>query len=164
MSKRETKDANHLAYLKATLSEGKGKVKPFAGVGLPVKVVHFKDLPPALTIYSISLPKGLGKGDDLTMDVLAVFTHALQPFLEKINQANIQLLLYQESAQFLSPYVVKIQSFTVKLSDARIESYTKLENAKLQGSKLKYGPYENRPPLSYLPIDIHFENNQPFAI
>lgn len=156
--------ANHLAYLKATLSEGKGKVKPSPGVGLPVEVVHPKDFPPALTIYSVSLPKGLGKGDSLTLDVLAVLTHTLQPFPEKINQGDIQLLLFQESAQYLSPYAVKVQSLTVKLPEARIESYTKLENAKLQGSELKYGPYENLPPFSYLPIVIHFENNQPFAV
>ncbi|RDY02162.1 Dolichyl-diphosphooligosaccharide--protein glycosyltransferase subunit 1A [Mucuna pruriens] len=156
--------ANHFAYLKATLSEGKGKVKPSAGAGLPVEVVHPKDVPPALTIYSVSLPKGLGKGDSLTLDVLAVLTHILQPFPEKINQADIQLLLFQESAHYLSPYAVKVQSLTVKLPDARIESYTKLENAKLQGSELKYGPYENLPSFSYVPIVIHFENNQAFAV
>ncbi|XP_027354410.1 dolichyl-diphosphooligosaccharide--protein glycosyltransferase subunit 1A [Abrus precatorius] len=156
--------AIHLAYLTATLNEGKGKVKPSAGVGLPVKVVHPEDVPPFLTIYSVSLPKGLGKGDSLTLDVLAVFTHILEPFPEKITQADIQLLLCQESAHYLSLYPVKVQSLTVKLPDARIESYTKLENAKLQGSELKYGPYENLPPFSYLPIVIHFENNQPFAV
>ncbi|XP_061372782.1 dolichyl-diphosphooligosaccharide--protein glycosyltransferase subunit 1A [Gastrolobium bilobum] len=156
--------ANHLAYLTATLNEGKGKVKASAGVGLPVEVVHPKDVPPALTIYSVSLPSGVGKGDSLTLDVLAVFTHILEPFPEKITQADIQLLLFQESAHYLSPYAVKVQSLTVKLPDARIESYTKLENTKLQGSELKYGPYENLPPFSYLPIVIHFENNQPFAV
>ncbi|KAH1123694.1 hypothetical protein GLYMA_06G015400v4 [Glycine max] len=156
--------ASNLAYLKATLGDGKGKSKPSSGVGLPVEVVRPKDVPPSLTIYSVSLPKGLGKGDSLTLDVLAVFTHSLQPFPEKINQADIQLLLFQESAHYLSPYAVKVQSLTVKLPDARIESYTKLENAKLQGSELKYGPYENLPPFSYLPIVIHFENNQPFAV
>ena len=155
---------SNLAYLKAALGEGKGKAKPSSGVGLPVEVVHLKDVPPALTIYSVSLPKGLGKGDILTLDVLAVFTHSLQPFPEKINQADIQLLLFQESARYLSPYAVKVQSLTVKLPDARIESYTKLGNAKLQGSELKYGPYENLPPFSYLPIVVHFENNQPFAV
>lgn len=156
--------AKHFTYLKVALSEGKGKVKPSAGVGLPVEVVHPNDVPPALTIYSVTLPKGLGKGDSLTLDVLAVLTHALQPFPEKINQADIQLLLFQDSAHYLSPYAIKVQSLTVKLPDARIESYTKLENAKLQGSELKYGPYENLPPFSYLPIVIHFENNKPFAV
>ena len=74
--------ASNLAYLKATLGDGKGKSKPSSGVGLPVEVVRPKDVPPSLTIYSVSLPKGLGKGDSLTLDVLAVFTHSLQPFPE----------------------------------------------------------------------------------
>lgn len=156
--------ANHLAYLKASLHEGKGKVKASAGVGLPVEAFHPKDVPPALTFYSISLPKGLGKGDSVMLDILAVFTHTLEPFPQKITQADIQLLLFQESAHYLSPYAVKVQSLTVKLPDARIESYTRLENTKLQGSELKYGPYENLPPFSYLAIVIHFENNQPFAV
>lgn len=156
--------AKHLAYLTVTLNEGKGKVKASGGVGLPIEVVHPKDVPPSLTIYSVSLPKGLGKGDSLTLDVLAVFTHILAPFPEKITQADVQLLLFQDSAQYLSLYAVKVQSLTVKLPEARIESYTKLENTKLQGSELKYGPYENLPPFSYLPIVIHFENNRPFAV
>lgn len=155
--------ANHLAHLTAKLSEGKGKGKT-SGVGLPVEVVHPEGVPSSLTIYSVTLPKGIGKGDSLTLDVLAVFTHTLEPFPEKITQADIQLLLFQESAHYLSPYAVKFQSLTVKLPDARIESYTKLDSAKLQGSELKYGPYENLPPFSYLPIVVHFENNRPFAV
>lgn len=156
--------AKYLAYLTVTVGEGRGKAKTSSGVGLPVEIVQPKDVPSSLTVYSVSLPKSLGKGDSLTLDVLAVFTHLLQPFPEKITQADIQLLLLQESAQYLSPYAVKVQSLNVKLPDARIESYTKLENTKLQGSELKYGPYENLPPFSYLPIVIHFENNQPFAV
>lgn len=155
---------NHLAHLTATLNEGRGKAKTSSGVGLPVEVVHPKGVPPKLTIYSVTLPKGLGKGDSLTLDVLAVFSHILKPFPEKITQADIQLLLFQESAYYISPYAVKVQSLTVKLPDARVESYTKLEDTKLQGSELKYGAYENLPPFSYLPIVIHFENNQPFAV
>lgn len=155
--------ANHLAHLTAKLIEGKGKGKT-SGVGLPVEVVHPEGVPSSLTIYSVTLPKGIAKGDSLTLDVLAVFTHTLEPFPEKITQADIQLLLFQESAHYLSPYAVKFQSLTVKLPDARIESYTKLDSAKLQGSELKYGPYENLPPFSYLPIVVHFENNRPFAV
>ncbi|CAJ2642786.1 dolichyl-diphosphooligosaccharide--protein glycosyltransferase subunit 1A isoform X2 [Trifolium pratense] len=157
--------AIHLAYLSATLNEGRGKAKPSSGVSLPYdEVVSPKDFPNSLKVYSVTLPKGLGKGDSLTLDVLAVFTHILQPFPEKITQADIQLLLFQESAHYLTPYPVKVQSLTVKLPDARIESYSKLENTKLQGSELKYGPYQNIPPFAYLPMVIHFENNQPFAV
>lgn len=153
----------HLAYLAATANEGKGKAKGLTN-SLAVQVVQPKDMPPALTFYSVSLPKGLAKGDTFTFDVLAVFTHVLQPFPEKITQAEIQLLVFQDSAHFLSPYAVKVQSLSVKLPDARIESYTRLDNTKIHGSEIKYGPYENLPPFSYSPIVVHFENKQPFAV
>ncbi|XP_059460364.1 dolichyl-diphosphooligosaccharide--protein glycosyltransferase subunit 1A [Corylus avellana] len=155
--------AKKLAHLVATPNEGKGKTKSSA-VSLPVEVVQPDGMPPALTFYSVSLPKGLGKGDTFTLDVLAVFTHALQPFPEKISQADIQLVVFYETAHYLSPYMVKVQSLSVKLPDARIESFTKIENAKIQGSEIKYGPYENLPPFSYSPIVVHFEGNQPFAV
>lgn len=158
------RQANHLAYLIAKVNGRKGKGKESDGSNLPVKVVVPKNMPPSLTIYSVSLPKGLGKGDSLLLDVLAVFTHSLKPFPEKITQADIQLVLFEESAHFLSPYAVKVQSLSVKLPDARIESYTKLENTKMHGSEIKYGPYENVPPFSYLPMVIHFESKHPFVV
>jgi len=108
--------AKNLAHLVATLNEGKGKAKSSA-VSLPVEVVHPKGMPPALTFYSVSLPKGLGKGDTFTLDVLAVFTHALQPFPEKISQADIQLVVFYETAHYLSPYMAKVQSLSVKLPE-----------------------------------------------
>ncbi|XP_015884116.1 dolichyl-diphosphooligosaccharide--protein glycosyltransferase subunit 1A [Ziziphus jujuba] len=153
----------HLAYLAASPNEGKGKAKVSSNA-YPVEAAQPKDVPPGLTFYSVSLPKGLGKGDSLTFDVLAVFTHTLQPFPEKITQADVQLLVFQESAHYLSPYQVKVQSLSVKLPDARIESYTRLENSKIHGSEIKYGPYENLPPFSYSPIVVHFESNEPFAV
>ncbi|KAK8681509.1 hypothetical protein V6N13_053911 [Hibiscus sabdariffa] len=155
--------AKNMAYLMATPHEGKGKVKNPV-VALPVEVVNPKDMPPALTFFSVSLPKGLAEGGSFTFDVLAVFTHALRPIPEQITQADIQLVLFQDSAYYLSPYAVKAQSLTVKLPDSRIESYTKLESTKIHGSEIKYGPYENLPAFSYSPIAVHFESNQPFAV
>lgn len=155
--------AKNLAYVSATTNEGKGKVKGSA-VSLPIQVANPKGMPPALSFYSASLPKGLGKGDSLTLDVLALFTHSLRPFPEQIAQADIQLVVFQDSAYYLSLYAVKVQSLIVKLPDTRIESYTKLENTKIHGSEIKYGPYENLPSFSYSPIAVHFESNQPFAV
>lgn len=152
-----------LAYLSAKPTEGKGKAKR-SDVTLPVEAANPKGMPSALTFYAVSLPKALGKGDSYTFDVLAVFTHALRPFPEKITQADIQLVVFQDSAYYLSPYAVKVQSLSVKLPEARIESYTKLENTKIHGSEIKYGPYENLPSFSYSPIVVHFESNQPFAV
>ncbi|KAG5542728.1 hypothetical protein RHGRI_015744 [Rhododendron griersonianum] len=98
--------AKNLAYLAAATNEGKGKSKGPA-TSLPIEVVQPNEMPPALIWYSVSLPKGLGKGESLTLDVLAVFTHALRPFPEKISQAENQLVAFQESVHYLSPYIVK---------------------------------------------------------
>ncbi|WZZ67291.1 LOW QUALITY PROTEIN: hypothetical protein YC2023_078661 [Brassica napus] len=51
--------------------------------------------------------------------------------------------MLQESAQYLSPYAVESQSLSIKLPNARVESDTKLEGTKVQGSEIKYGPYKN---------------------
>ncbi|KAI3465473.1 hypothetical protein Pfo_022136 [Paulownia fortunei] len=135
----------NLAFLSVMISEGKGKTK-------------------ALTWYSVSLPKELGKGGSLTLEVRAVFTHILRPFPEKITQADVQLVAFQDSAHYLSPYAVKVQSLTVKLPEPKVESYTKLENSKFSGSEIKYGPYENLPPFSYSPIVVHYVSNKPFSV
>ncbi|GAB4828454.1 Dolichyl-diphosphooligosaccharide--protein glycosyltransferase subunit 1A [Ancistrocladus abbreviatus] len=155
--------ATNLAFLSVEHSEGKGKSRGPA-VSLPVELIHPEGMPPALTFYSVSLPKQLGNRETLTLEVLAVFTHVLKPFPVEITQDNYQLVLFQDSAYYLSPYQVEVQTLNVKLPDARIESYTKLENTKLHGSEIKYGPYENQPSFSYSPIVIHFEDNQPFAV
>ncbi|CDP07265.1 unnamed protein product [Coffea canephora] len=155
--------SKNLAFLTATTTEEKGKSKS-SSQALPIKVVNPEGMPISLAWYSASLPKELGKGGQLTLEIRAVFTHALRPFPEKITQADAQLVVFQDSAYYLSPYVVKAQSFTVKLPEPRVESYTKLENAKLSGSEIKYGPYENIPPFSYTPIVVHFASNGPFAV
>ncbi|KAL2499207.1 Dolichyl-diphosphooligosaccharide--protein glycosyltransferase subunit 1A [Abeliophyllum distichum] len=155
--------AKDLAFLMATISEGKGKIKGGSG-SLPIRVVNPEETPPALSWYLVSLPKELGKGESISLDVKAVFTHILRPFPEKITQADIQLLAFQDSAYYLSPYAVKVQTLTVKLPEPKVESYTKLENSKVSGSEIKYGPYENLPSFSYTPIVVHFENNKPFAV
>ncbi|KAJ8762405.1 hypothetical protein K2173_007565 [Erythroxylum novogranatense] len=153
---------NNLAYLTATTKEGKGKSKT-SGAGLPIEVANPEGMPPALRFYSVSLPKPLSEGEILNLDVLAVFTHTLRPFPQEITQADIQLVVFQDSAHYLSPYAVKVQSLTVKLPESRLESYTKLENTKAQGLEIKYGPYENLAPFSYTPIAVHFETKHPFA-
>ncbi|KAL0324826.1 UNVERIFIED_CONTAM: Dolichyl-diphosphooligosaccharide--protein glycosyltransferase subunitA [Sesamum radiatum] len=155
--------ARNLAFLSAMISEGKDKTKGSSG-SLPIEVANPKGKPPSLTWYSVSLPKELSKGGSLTLEVKAVFTHALRPFPEKISQADVQLVAFQDSAHYLSPYTVKVQSLIIKLPEPRVESYTKLENTKFSGTELKYGPYENLPPFSYTPIVVHYVSNKPLLL
>nr|DAD30040.1 TPA_asm: hypothetical protein HUJ06_031508 [Nelumbo nucifera] len=72
-----------------------------------VKIVHPEGMPPALTLYSVTLPKGLGKKERFTLDILAVLTHSLQPFPEEITQADAQLVMFQDGAYYQSPYETK---------------------------------------------------------
>ena len=124
-----------MAFLSASQNEGKGKTKG-ARASLPIEASKPEGMAPSLEFYSITLPNGIAKGETLTLDILAVFTHNLKPFPEKVTQGDFQLVLFQDSAYYLSPYPVESQTLTVKLPDARIESYTKLEKSKVQGSEL----------------------------
>ncbi|RRT59475.1 hypothetical protein B296_00041229, partial [Ensete ventricosum] len=155
--------AKNLAAIKTLYNEGRGKVKA-TSVSLPTTVVEPEGMPPELTFYSVSLPKGLEKGGTVSLDVLAVFTHSLQPFPEEITQADGQLVVYQDSAYYLSPYTVKVQTLGIRLPGGRVESYTKFPNAKLVDSEITYGPFESLPAFSYSPVIVHFENNYPFAV
>ncbi|KAL6572118.1 Dolichyl-diphosphooligosaccharide--protein glycosyltransferase subunit 1A [Orobanche minor] len=155
--------AKNLAFLLAMINEGKGKTKGYSD-SLPINVLNPEGMPPSLIWYSITLPKTLGKGASLTLEVKAVFTHMLRPFPEKITQAGVQLVAFQDSAHFLSPYAVKVQSLTVKLPEPKVESYTKFENSKFSGSEIRYGAYENLPPFSNTPIVVHFVSNNPFSV
>ncbi|CAL9113906.1 dolichyl-diphosphooligosaccharide--protein glycosyltransferase subunit 1A-like [Musa acuminata AAA Group] len=155
--------AKNLAALKTLYNEGRGKVKA-SSVSLPTAVVEPEGMPPELTFYSVSLPKGLEKGATVSLDVLAIFAHSLQPFPEEITQADGQLVVYQDSAYYLSPYTVKVQTLGIRLPGGRVESYTKFPNAKLVDSEITYGPFENLPAFSYSPVIVHFENNYPFAV
>ncbi|XP_020599382.1 dolichyl-diphosphooligosaccharide--protein glycosyltransferase subunit 1A isoform X2 [Phalaenopsis equestris] len=153
--------AKNLANLKAFYNEGKGKG---SAINLPVSEVYPEGMPHELTFHTLSLTEGLEKGKSLSVNVLTIFTHSLQPFPEEISQADAQLVVYQDSAYYLSPYVVKSQSLNVLLPGGRVESYTKHPSGKLVDSEIKYGPYEKLPPFSYSAIVIHFENNNPFVV
>ncbi|KAI5061002.1 hypothetical protein GOP47_0023507 [Adiantum capillus-veneris] len=61
------------------------------------------------------------------------------------------------------PTLMDTTSFKLP-SNPRIESYTKVNPVKLADAEIKYGPYENIPAFSSLPITVHYENNQPFVV
>ncbi|PKA60645.1 Dolichyl-diphosphooligosaccharide--protein glycosyltransferase subunit 1A [Apostasia shenzhenica] len=154
--------AMKLANLKTLYNEGKGKGS--SAFNLLVSEVHPEGAPQEITFFSVSLRDRLEKGKSLILTVLAIFTHTLQPFPDEITQGDIQLVLYQDSAYFLSPYVVKSQTLNIMLPGGRVESYTKHPNGRIVDSAIKYGPFENLPPFSYSPIAVHYENNSPFVV
>lgn len=154
--------AKSLSYLRVTTSEGKGKSKSQAIV---LRVLPAEAQSPAnVTFYSVQLPKSLNKGETVALDIYSAFTHLLTPYPVEIGQSDVQLVLFHDSAHFLSPYPVKVQATAMKVPSFRVESFTKVEPSKISDGEIRYGPYENVPALSYMPITAHFENNEPFAV
>lgn len=147
--------------LLSTASEGKGKA--FVG-SVAIRPVQPDGVPPLHAWFLLTLPKQLGKGDSITLNIFAAFTRVLQPLPEKITQGENQMVVFQDSGYFLSPYLVKVQSLSIRLPEGKIESFTKMDSYKLSASEIKYGPYENVPAFQQYPVAIHFVSNLPFAI
>lgn len=154
--------ANDLALLKAQAATGKRKKKTY--LPLDVNPAEVPDGPSGTKYFSISLHSKLGTGEVVTLEVLYMLTHSLDPFPMEISQSESQLVYYRDSAILLSPYHVKQQITFIKTPSAKIESFSMVEPTNRAGAELKYGPYENRSPHSYSPVIIHFENNNPFAV
>jgi len=156
-----TEHAEKVAFLQAVLVEGKSKSKSKSTA--LILTVTSGSSNGRVMLFSVALPKPLKGGESLSLETYVVLTHVLKPFPEEIGQSDAQLVLFHESAYFLSPYPVKVQSTTFKLPNSRVESYSKVGVTKLVDSEVRYGPYENVEPLATAPITLHFENNQPFA-
>lgn len=155
--------ANNLAFIGASTAEGKGKNKA-SPVSLPVKSAESDNAVENAVLFSVILNKDLKPGESAAVDIYTVFTHLLKPFPAEISQSDAQLVLYHDSAYVFSPYPIKLQTTVLRVPNARIEAYTKADPVKVVDSELRYGPYENIEPFSYLPITIHYENNRPFVI
>ncbi|KAI5399811.1 dolichyl-diphosphooligosaccharide--protein glycosyltransferase subunit 1B [Lathyrus oleraceus] len=155
-------EAGHLAVVKAAATTGKKKKKTY--VPLDVKSAEIPDGPNGTKFFAITLLTPLGKGESITLEVLYLLTHSLEPFPEEISQSEPQLVYFHDSAILLSPYHVKEQTTFIKTPSARVESFTVLEPTKQAGSELRYGPYDSQTPYSYSPVIVHFENNNPFAV
>jgi oligosaccharyltransferase complex subunit alpha (ribophorin I) len=150
--------AKNLAAIRTFYSEG----KKIADV-LPTEPTEAKKEPSGVAFYSVALRKKLGKGKTVSLEVLTVFTHSLNPFPEEITQAESQLVVYTDNVYYTSPYPIKYQSLMFRLP-GQVESYTKYPKVKLVESELKYGPFEEQPAFTYSPVSVHFENNNPFSV
>nr|CAD1835281.1 unnamed protein product [Ananas comosus var. bracteatus] len=82
-----------------------------------------KNLAAIKTFYSEG--KGKGKSPSIALSTVIVQPEGMP--LKEITQADTQLLVYQDSAYYLSPYAVKVQSLGIRLPNGRVESYTKID-------------------------------------
>lgn len=155
-------EADRLAVVKAAASAGKKKKKSY--VPLDVKPTDLPDGPNGTKYYLIHLLKPLGKGEAISLEVLYILTHSLEPFPVEISQSESQLVYYRDSAKILSPYPIKQQATFLKTPTSRVESFTRVVPTDRANTELRYGPYEEQPSFSYSPIIVHFENNKAFAV
>ncbi|KAH9703798.1 Dolichyl-diphosphooligosaccharide--protein glycosyltransferase subunit 1B [Citrus sinensis] len=153
---------DHLAFLEALAATGKKKKKTY--VSLAVKPTQLPDAPNETNYYTIVLANPLNTGETATLEILYILTHSLEPFPVEISQSESQLVYYRDSALILSPYHIKQQTTFIKIPSNKVESFTRVEPTDRAGNELKYGPYEDRPPYSYSPLLVHFENNNPFSV
>ncbi|KAL8136405.1 hypothetical protein V2J09_002406 [Rumex salicifolius] len=150
-----------LSVLKAVVPVGKKKKKTYTTLDVKPKL---PDGPNGAKVFSVSLANPLAAGGTVTLEILYVFTHSLEPFPAEISQSESQLVYYRDSAYILSPYQIKKQTTFLRMPSSKVESYTKVEPNNHAGVELKYGPYDNQPPYTYSPVLVHFENNSPFAV
>ena len=112
--------------------------------------------------FKVSLTSPLSKGKTATYDVESSFSHVLKPFPKEIGQSDKQLVVYIGNTVVYSPYEIKEQKTTVKLSSAVIESYSRLKPSSSSDSSITYGPYKNSKTYRTHEMRVHFENNSPF--
>ncbi|KAF7147081.1 hypothetical protein RHSIM_Rhsim03G0119400 [Rhododendron simsii] len=155
-------EVDHIALLKAAVAVGKKKKKSY--LPLDVKPSEGPEAPNETKFFSVLLLNPLSVGESLTLEVLYVLTHSLEPFPLEISQSEPQLVYYHDSAILLSPYHIKQQITVIKTPSTKVESFSRVEPTDHAGTELKYGPYEDRSPYSFSPIIVHFENNNPFAV
>ncbi|XP_038712028.1 dolichyl-diphosphooligosaccharide--protein glycosyltransferase subunit 1B [Tripterygium wilfordii] len=155
-------EVDHLAVLKAAAAIGKKKKKTYTP--LDVEPAELPDGPNGTKYFTIKLSNPLKSGESITLEVLYVLTHLLEPFPAEISQSESQLVYYRDSATTLSPYHIKKQTTFIKTPSTKVDSFTKVDPTNRAGTELKYGPYDDHSPYSYSPIIVHFENNHPFAV
>ncbi|XVF83199.1 hypothetical protein PTKIN_Ptkin16aG0114800 [Pterospermum kingtungense] len=153
---------DHLATVEALATKGKRKKTTLAR--LEVKPTEIPDAPNGTKYFTIYLANPLNSGESATIEVLYILTHSLEPFPAEIGQSESQLVFYRDGAFILSPYHIKQQTTFIKTPSTKVESFTRVEPTSRAGTEIKYGPYEDRPPYSFSPILVHFENNSPFAV
>lgn len=118
-------------------------------------------------IYAITLPQWYSQGDSVTFTLHTVYTRTITPHPHTINNGDTQLVLYQDSVVYYSPYSTSKQQTTYKLSSNRIEFYTKRiagVSGKVSGNDVVYSAVGNIQPFNgqQHQIKLHYENNSAF--
>lgn len=121
-----------------------------------------------LQFYRIRLPTPLKPGGQQTLGITYYYLKAYSPLPAAISQDDAQFLTYSFSAYCPSVYVTTKQKTEVKFPNANIPDYTTLtgsgdikEFPQRQGSKLIYGPFDEKPAGAIEPVEVRFEFTKP---
>ncbi|XP_063236205.1 dolichyl-diphosphooligosaccharide--protein glycosyltransferase subunit 1 [Bacillus rossius redtenbacheri] len=113
--------------------------------------------------WRIDLADTLQPGKSVVVDVDTVSSKLLTPLPAAISQKEKQLVIYEGSHYFYSPYFTAKQSALVALPSRNVESYSKLKPTSQSDASITYGPYEKVPAFTVDRMSIHYENNSPFV-
>ncbi|KAF6813918.1 oligosaccharyltransferase alpha subunit [Colletotrichum sojae] len=146
--------------------EAKDKKDPEAGP-FAVDAVEY-DPPSEIQYYKITLPTPLKAGSQQTLTISYFFLKAYGPLPASIAQDESQFLTYDFSVYAPSAYVTTKQKTEVKAHSSNIPDYTKLpgsgdvkEFPQKAGSKLTYGPFDEKPAGAVSPAQVRFEFTKP---
>jgi oligosaccharyltransferase complex subunit alpha (ribophorin I) len=116
----------------------------------------------------IKLPAPLAAGAQQTLGITYYLLKALRPLPATVDQNDPQFLSYAFSAYAPSVYTTSKQKTEVKCPSSNVPDYTKLpgsgdvkEFPQKQGSKLTYGPFDEKPVGAVEPVSVRFEFNKP---
>ncbi|KAK4128941.1 Ribophorin I [Parathielavia appendiculata] len=116
----------------------------------------------------IRFPKPLAPGASQTLGITYYLLKAYKPLPASIKQEEQQYLFFSFSAYCPSAYTTSKQKTEVKFPTSNIPDYTKLpgsgdvkEFPQKQGSKLTYGPFDEKPAGATQPVSVRFEFNKP---
>ncbi|KAH6854202.1 Ribophorin I [Chaetomium sp. MPI-CAGE-AT-0009] len=131
------------------------------------EVVEF-DQESDIQYLRIRLPKPLAPGAQQTLGISYYLLKAYKPLPVSIKQEDSQFLSFSFSAYCPSAYTTTKQKTEVKFPSSTIPDYTKLpgsgdiqEFPQVQGSKLTYGPFDEKPAGATQPVSVRFEFNKP---
>jgi len=155
----DSASASKVAFLDATLPQ---EDEDDEKVHLTLTETTIPEDSTKASYYTVKLQSPLGTGQSVAFLFTAIMSHSLTPHPSNIAQSEKQLVIFKDSHYMFSPYLVKKQTTTVKLSSATIESFSKLKPSSSSESTITYGPYKEIAAFKNSEMKVHYENNSPF--
>ncbi|KAG9254990.1 Ribophorin I [Emericellopsis atlantica] len=167
----ELQDEYYVPFTADQLSRVGGfevKDRKDAGAGRFVADVAEYDPLSDVQYYRIRLPTPLKAGGQQTLGISFYYLRAYKALPALIDQTDEQYLSYEFSIYAPSAYPTLKQKTEVKAGSAKIPDYTKLagtgdvpEYPQKQGTKLTYGPFDEKPAGASSPATVRFEFTKP---